>query len=370
MSVILYARVSTSKQGEKDLSIPAQLRTLRRLCSERGWVAAGTFTDVASGTSFRGRTGLLSGLDVACRSRDVNIFFVHRLDRLARDMFTYLTIKERLRRHGVRIVSAVENCEETPVGQFIERIMSAQAEFYSANLAQQVKRGIEEKLLRGGWCGLPPLGYLKEHGKVVVDPARARFIKMAFERWATGQVGSAQLADELHRAGLVSRHGKKVSAAKVCAILHNSFYMGKMVVVGVEYTGTHPSLITKEIFDRSQEVFRQKHSGGQPRKHLHFLLARKVTCPNCLGFLVGEQHMKRNGRVYRYYRCHRTGCRFSTDAEKLETMVRSQLRSATGVPSEQMDALEEKMRLDELVLRIQLSNNLQPSLVLPADHAN
>lgn len=58
---------STSKQGEKDLSIPAQLRTLRRVSSERGWLIAGTFSDVASGTSIRGRAGPLAGIETACQ---------------------------------------------------------------------------------------------------------------------------------------------------------------------------------------------------------------------------------------------------------------------------------------------------------------
>ena len=43
MNVVLYARVSSHKQAEKDLSIGAQLRALRGLAHEQGWAVVGEF---------------------------------------------------------------------------------------------------------------------------------------------------------------------------------------------------------------------------------------------------------------------------------------------------------------------------------------
>ncbi len=37
MKTVLYARVSSEKQAEKDLSIPAQLKALRKYAIKRGW---------------------------------------------------------------------------------------------------------------------------------------------------------------------------------------------------------------------------------------------------------------------------------------------------------------------------------------------
>jgi site-specific DNA recombinase len=37
MRVVLYARVSSEKQAEKDLSITAQLKALRKYVLEGGW---------------------------------------------------------------------------------------------------------------------------------------------------------------------------------------------------------------------------------------------------------------------------------------------------------------------------------------------
>lgn len=372
MSVILYARVSDPRQAEKELSIPSQIRTLKRLCSERGWVVAGVYTDVstAATTALRSRPGLLAAINRACRDREVDAFFVHRLDRFARNLFTHLTLKGKLEQHGVRLVSAVENCDSSPMGQFIERIMAAQAEFYSANLGLQIKAGIEERLLRGEWHSSPPIGYIKEHGRVLIDPARGHFIKLGFERWSTGEVNSRELADELHQAGLVSRHGKRLSASKICEFLHNPFYIGQMILSGRTYAGTHPPLISRELFERCQEVFRQKHSGGQPRRHLHFLLSRKLVCPRCVGFLVGEEHEKKSGKVYRYYRCHRQGCGFIIRADELEHQVKAELVTQLGKKRAEIavltgsDPVEAKRVFDAEVLKVELESSGRPRVML------
>jgi site-specific DNA recombinase len=40
MAVALYARVSTTKQAEKNLSIPDQLRQMRNWCTKQGYAVA------------------------------------------------------------------------------------------------------------------------------------------------------------------------------------------------------------------------------------------------------------------------------------------------------------------------------------------
>jgi DNA invertase Pin-like site-specific DNA recombinase len=49
MKVALYARISDEKQAEKDLSIPAQLKALRKYSIERGWEVAAEYFDEAFG---------------------------------------------------------------------------------------------------------------------------------------------------------------------------------------------------------------------------------------------------------------------------------------------------------------------------------
>ena len=147
------------------------------------------------------------------------------------------------------------------MGDFMEHIMAAQAEFFSANLAAEVKKGLDARLRRGQWTGLPPIGYRLEQGRVVIDPARAPHIRHAFERWSTGTLTSIELSNELWQAGLVSIHNKQVAPNLLCRVLQNPFYIGQMVAAGVKYPGIHVPLITAELFERCQAVFRKKHGG-------------------------------------------------------------------------------------------------------------
>lgn len=326
MSVILYARVSTQHQAEKDLSIPAQLRLLRSYADENNLKIAGVYQDVASGRSLVGRTGLLRAVEHARGDSEVDTFLVHRLDRLARNTFSYLAIKAKLKTSGVKLVSLVERVTADPLGDFLEQIMSAQAEFYSANLALEVKKGLEERLRRGQWNGPAPLGYLSVHGKILPDPARAGLIRVAFDIWNRGDVTLRQLSKLLYNESLTGRGGRQVSVSLLGHLLKNEFYIGRMVVAGKAYPGVHPPLIDQATFDRAQVVFRSKTQASNHRgiKHLSFLLPRLVVCPVCTARLVGEEH-HRQTRIYRYYRCHTQGCHFLRRAGDIEDRVVAQL---------------------------------------------
>ncbi|RJO65751.1 MAG: hypothetical protein C4523_15535 [Myxococcales bacterium] len=70
MSAILYARVSTGVQAQKDLSIPALLRAARQLAQSRGWPIASEYHDVSSGRALKGWPGLAVALKRRCRCLD------------------------------------------------------------------------------------------------------------------------------------------------------------------------------------------------------------------------------------------------------------------------------------------------------------
>lgn len=237
MAILIYARVSTTRQAERELSIPAQQTIMKRYAADHGLAVAASFEDVASGTSLRSRPGLLAAIRLSSRRRDIDGILVHKLDRLSRNTFNYLILKSRLKERGVRIMSVVESIESTPMGEFMEHIMAAQAEFYSANLGAEVKKGLDERLRRGLWSSSPPLGYLMRAGKLVADPARAQFVRKAFELWATGEYTLDALVVAIHAHGLVGRTGKPIRRSVLARLLRNRLYLGELVVKGVVARG-------------------------------------------------------------------------------------------------------------------------------------
>ncbi|SEA75998.1 hypothetical protein SAMN02910418_02348 [Bowdeniella nasicola] len=85
--------------------------------------------------------------------------------------------------------------------------MSSIAEFYSRNLANEVIKGMSEKVKNGGSVSRAPIGYLntrtiengRENRTVTVDEHRAPLVTWAFNAYATGEHSVRTLTKELVR---------------------------------------------------------------------------------------------------------------------------------------------------------------------------
>ena len=152
---LLYARVSTEKQAQKDLSIPAQIKAMRDFAEKQNFKVVGEYIDEGKSAKTINRPQLKRLLE-RCKKDKIDVVLVHKIDRLARNLVDHATIKALLKQRGIRLVSVVEKFEDSVAGQLIENIMASIAEFYSANLGEEVKKGCIEKLRRGGYPGCPP----------------------------------------------------------------------------------------------------------------------------------------------------------------------------------------------------------------------
>ena len=75
-----------------------------------------------------------------------------KTDRIARSRYDSIVYKKKLRDNGVELLYAAEANVEGSGGIIVEGLMEALAEYYSAELAEKVRRGMRE---RGSI--LPPL---------------------------------------------------------------------------------------------------------------------------------------------------------------------------------------------------------------------
>ena len=93
-------------------------------------------------------------------SRPFEIILVWKYSRFARSREDAIVFKSLLKKHGVRVVSITEPAEDTPTGRLLEAIIESLDEFYSANLAQEVLRGMREAASRGFFMpSRAPFGY-------------------------------------------------------------------------------------------------------------------------------------------------------------------------------------------------------------------
>ena len=99
----------------------------------------------------------------------------------------------------MKVVSVKENITDSPEGIILEGLLKSMAEYYSANLAQNVRRGIRESIAKGNFCGgTVPYGYKVQDKKLVIDDKTAPMIRYMFEQYAQG-VSKKEIIEDLNR---------------------------------------------------------------------------------------------------------------------------------------------------------------------------
>jgi site-specific DNA recombinase len=303
MNCILYARVSTDKQANKDLSIPAQLGIMKEYAQKNNWRIKSHYIDDGESARTANRPELKKLIQNCKTEKDVDVILIHKIDRLARNLVDYATIKAILKQNNIRLVSVSEPFEDNPVGNLLENIIASISEWYSANLGEEVKKGSMAKLKKGEWPTKPMYGYksiLGENGRVkhVPDRKTASVVKQCFELFSTGQYSLRTLSEEMASRGFMTKFGNKRSPESMKRLITRRFYIGKLEWKGQEYQGIHKPIISKRLFYQVQKLLNErKTSTGEKGKH-KFLLRGIAYCENCGQRLTGEHHKRGS-----YYRC-------------------------------------------------------------------
>jgi hypothetical protein len=205
-------------------------------------------------------------------------------------------------------------------------IMSSIAEFYSLNLATEVKKGLNEKVKKGGTVSKAPLGYLnvhkvdemgREYRTVELDTKRASLITMTFNKYATGDYYMDDLAEELAAMGLTTRATPNIPAQAITGkrlnqMLANPYYKGIVVYCGAKYTGSHPPIIDSATWQAVQDIRDLHRNGERTRDHDHFLKS-SIYCGTCGSRLLVHMAKNKHGNIYPYFICigrhnKTTGC--------------------------------------------------------------
>ena len=280
MRAVIYLRVSTCEQvekgeGEEGFSIPAQREACVRHVGAQGWELVDEYVDRGESARSADRPALQQMLQRIAEQSDVDAVVVHKVDRLARNLEDHVAIRALFRRRNVALVSVSENLEETASGRLVEGIHALMAEFYSANLANEIKKGMGEKAKQGGYPHRAPLGYLnvrevvggRQVARIVPDPERAALVSEVFELYVTGEWTIERLAAEMAHRGLVNRGRadypqKPLGVSAVASLLANPAYTGVVEWNGVRYPGTHEPLVSPATFQRVQELLQARAMRG------------------------------------------------------------------------------------------------------------
>ncbi len=257
-----YIRVSTEEQTE--YSPESQMREISRYAAREGMqlLSEHIYRDVGiSGRRACNRPAFVEMIRAASeRPRPFDYILVWKFSRFSRSRNDSILYKARLRKHGIRVVSVSEPLKEDPTSLLMEAMLEAMDEYYSINLGQEVRRGMEEKFLRGGVVSIPPFGYTVEKEHFTAIEREARAVEWMFEEACRGTSLRA-IAQMLNETGICTKRGGHFHAREVGYILRNPFYIGYQRRGGKLVLGTQKSLVTKEVFEHVQARLRPRKEG-------------------------------------------------------------------------------------------------------------
>ena len=67
---------------------------------------------------------------------------VYQFDRFDRNRYDSATYKSKLKKNGIRVISARENITDDGSSILIEGVLESMAEYYSAELSQKIRCGM------------------------------------------------------------------------------------------------------------------------------------------------------------------------------------------------------------------------------------
>ena len=231
---------------------------------------------------------------------------VYQLDRFARNRYDSAIHKAKLKKNGVRVLSAKENITDDASGILIEGVLESMAEYYSVELAQKINRGMQlnaEKCLSNG--SNPGLGYkVGKDRKFYIDEDEATIVREIFNRYAAGEV-TADIIRDLNNRRIQTSRGKEFNKNSISRILHNKRYIGYYLYKGTETPGGMPRIIDDDLFFRVQHLIeKNKAAPGRIRGKDEYLLTTKLYCGECNTPMTGYGGTSKSGKHYHYYMCN------------------------------------------------------------------
>ena len=235
---------------------------------------------------------------------------VYKLDRFSRNKYETVIHKKTLRDNGVKVLSAMENIPDTPEGIILESLLEGMNQYYSAELSQKVKRGMNETRQKGNFTGgYLVYGYKVVDKKVVIDENKADTVRYIFEQYAMG-VYVKDIIASLTSKGILNRN-KPFARNTVYNILRCEKYSGIYRHGDEVFTNIYPQIVDTETFNKVRDKINANRYGKRSVEVV-YLLRNKLKCGYCGSTITAECGTAKNGETKRYYKClgrkHNNGC--------------------------------------------------------------
>lgn len=302
MRLVAYARYSSDNQREE--SITAQLRAIHKWADDNNHIIVKEYIDEALSARTDKRPNFLKMIEDS-KTENWDGVVVHKLDRFSRNRYNSAVYKKELKDNRKSLFSVLEKLDDSPESIIMEAMLEGLSEYYSANLAREVKKGLKENALdcrHNG--GTPPIGYsVDEHKHYVIDEREAIIVRLIFNMYKTNH-SYTEICSELNLRGHKTKKGNSFKQNSIHDILKNEKYIGNYTfgygnrakkrgqpnddMIKIECG--MPAIIDKETFFEVQEKMKgRKHMGGTYKAQQIYLLSGLIKCGKCGEKYVGAK---------------------------------------------------------------------------------
>ena len=300
---VIYARFSSHNQREE--SIEQQIAECKAFAAITGITIVGIYSDSAK-TGKTDRRPQFQKLQRDAEKGSFNHIIAYKSNRIARNILNALMFENEMEKLDIKVVYAKEEFGNNAAGRFALRTMMNVNQFFSENMAEDIKRNQADNAMNCKANGPAPFGYTTgKDGKFIIDEARAPVVREIFTRAANGEK-FVEISESLNKRGIKTKNGNAWGKSSFFSILHNERYTGVYMFNDVRIEGGMPVIIERDLFERVQKAMKTKKN-PQGRKRADdgiYLLTGKLFCGKCKSHMIGMSGTSKSGESHYYYICN------------------------------------------------------------------
>ena len=299
-----YIRVSTADQVE--LSPDSQLRMIRDYAKRHDIFLSEEHVYRDEGIS--GRTAEkrpdFQKMIAAAKRKEFEVILIYSTSRFARNHEQSIVYRSMLEKEcGIDVISITQPSIDKKTDMLTNAIYSIMDEWYSMDLADNVRRGMTEKAMRGGYQTYAPLGYERKNkgDDITINEDEAWIIRYIYSEFLGGKSLWA-IAQYLNHTGVKPKRGGKFTTRTLYYIVSNPVYIGQTRWTPVKSghwdfdnpntiisEGTHDPIVDKEEYEKVQKMLASRKNISvtktRPPEGTSHWLSGLLKCSSCLGTL-------------------------------------------------------------------------------------
>lgn len=263
MKAIAYIRVSTDEQVH-GTSLDSQRDACLKYAADHSIDLPMTniFREEGVSAKLIDRPQLARMLDYCAKHKgEITHCIIWKVDRLARKSEYHHIIKAQLTKLGIKLVSVTEPISDDPMGNLMDSMLAAFAQFDNDIRTARTTGGMKARLEQGGWPHAAPFGYRRiktPSGIVTIEPNEdAPKMKHLLEEFSTGAYTVQNARDLAHELGIKQKNGTQRSWQMVKNYIQNPLYAGFVTsdyIEGRLIKGLHEPIINEATYYRNKAI--------------------------------------------------------------------------------------------------------------------